>query len=658
MENTRDKPYIPDASFVSENDLQEVLDHLDAAVFCIQVINRDHFIYGGFNQVHQRLTGLVSQDLIGKRPEDIHILPPQVRLALKRNYQRCVDSENGIEYQEDIEVNGKKTYWLTRLTPVRDQNGQVKRIIGLSSQISDIIRKNQKLAEDQQSLTRELIKINKDLEASHETYRLATEATNQGVWDWNVTTNTVWYSETWKRQIGYRDDELENDFKTWQDHLHPDDYERCNKAVMDFLSNPVGKFKLEFRFRHKNGHYVHIHNEASPALNESGQVTRMIGTHADITDQFNRETEIKESEVRFRTLFHEIPDAAYIADTETGLITMVNRAGCEMIGRSEEEILGMHQSELHPAGQKKAYKQEFKQSIAHGLENKELELQHKNGQIIPAQVVSVPFEIDGKKLIVGLFRDISERRKTEAELKKSMQGLDEANQAKDRLISILAHDLKTPFNGILGLLEVLNVEYDSISENDRKKFINKLYLSAAKTYELLENLLNWSRIQQGKLKPIPMQVSLKDMIDECISYLEPTVQAKEIRINSLVSKTCIVIFDKNMLETVTRNLLTNAIKFTPRGGSVSLTSRLTEKGRCELTVEDSGVGIPPDKLQKILDLRHNVSTAGTENEKGTGLGLILCKEFVELNGGQLTISSEPNKGTRISITLKHKKNAG
>jgi len=224
------------------------------------------------------------------------------------------------------------------------------------------------------------------------------------------------------------------------------------------------------------------------------------------------------------------------------------------------------------------------------------------------------------------------------------------NATKDKFFSIIAHDLKNPFNSLLGFSELLKNDFESYNEEEVKRFIGIIHESSKHGFDLLENLLQWSRSQTGRIAFLPDRVNLRDILNGCVDLLKSTADKKEIRIYTDLQDDLEVFGDIEMLSTVFRNLISNAIKFTPRGGRIKIKSHLNTKS-ISVSVIDTGVGIPEDKIPDLFRIDKQVSTFGTGNEKGTGLGLILCKEFIDKHKGKIKVSSERKNGSEFKVIL-------
>ena len=258
-------------------------------------------------------------------------------------------------------------------------------------------------------------------------------------------------------------------------------------------------------------------------------------------------------------------------------------------------------------------------------------------------------------LIVYIFLSrVRNLKKQQALLEKTVamktSELNELNASKDKFFSIIAHDLKNPFNTIIGFSEMLKDEIPSGDLNKSGEYAGMIYDSATKTFRLLENLLEWANSQRGKISFNPVPLNLGEILKEDLKILNEMAVRKNIELNNHFDDDLTVIADKNMIKTILRNLISNAIKFTHKNGKVEVTAT-TDNRRVVISVSDSGIGMTKETIAKLFRIDSNLSTQGTENEKGTGLGLILCKEFVEKHGGKIWVESEPGKGSIFRVTL-------
>ena len=234
--------------------------------------------------------------------------------------------------------------------------------------------------------------------------------------------------------------------------------------------------------------------------------------------------------------------------------------------------------------------------------------------------------------------------------KESEEYLRELNATKDKFFSIISHDLRAPFQALLSISDFFVNDIDNMTKQEIIDFASDLNQSAESLYELLNNLLDWSRIQTGKMKYEPRNVHLKRAIDKVIRLLTANAHNKRISITTKITNDLIVYTDRNMLHSLVQNLISNAIKFTNEGGEVKVMTHI-KNNIVEIVVADNGVGMDENTVGKLFRIDTQVTSLGTKNEKGTGLGLILCKELVEKCGGKIWVESEPGKGTAFHFTL-------
>jgi signal transduction histidine kinase len=235
-------------------------------------------------------------------------------------------------------------------------------------------------------------------------------------------------------------------------------------------------------------------------------------------------------------------------------------------------------------------------------------------------------------------------------IEKSEQELRLLNAAKNKFFSIIAHDLKNPFHNVMGYSYLLSKDYDRFTEVERKKFAFDIYHSTNNIFRLLQNLLEWSRSQTGRLKFTPIEVDFKRVLENSLSVLNALAEQKNITIKFNYNENLKIYADPLMIETVLRNLINNAIKFTPDSGLIQITAREIED-HISVSINDSGVGISEEDVQNLFRIDSKVKRKGTNNEDGSGLGLIICKEFVDKNNGKLWVQSIPGKGSSFFFTV-------
>jgi signal transduction histidine kinase len=250
----------------------------------------------------------------------------------------------------------------------------------------------------------------------------------------------------------------------------------------------------------------------------------------------------------------------------------------------------------------------------------------------------------------SVLKENTGRKFYEQKLEAQNQELLKNNRVKDKFISILAHDLKSPFAGVTGIFDILIKKYDTYNEEKRKMLIFSLSDSIHGINALLTNLLEWSKIQRGHIIYSPSNINLSSIAEKVYRVFKLNIESKNIEFLNEIPKDHYVFADKNMLEAILRNIISNAVKFTPSSGKIRIYSEIHGK-YIRIYISDTGVGIDLETQSKLFKLDKHLTTLGTENEKGTGLGLVITKEFISLNGGKLEVDSTKGEGTTFIIIL-------
>lgn len=254
------------------------------------------------------------------------------------------------------------------------------------------------------------------------------------------------------------------------------------------------------------------------------------------------------------------------------------------------------------------------------------------------------------KINSNLIEEIKMRKEAEERLMKQIEHLKEMNLAKDKFFSIISHDLKSPFQGLLGFTEMITEDFDEMSDEQRKNMIKEIRNTSLHIYNLLINVLEWSRLQTHRIDFMPEKIFLRDEVEAVKNLLLINISGKNISVHNEVAIDCHVFADPNMLRSVLHNLLSNAVKFTRQDGYVKVRASLAGNFYV-VNVIDNGIGISSEDIGKIFSIGIQYSTRGTANEKGTGLGLTLCKEMIERHGGSIWVESTPGAGSSFRFTL-------
>lgn len=412
------------------------------------------------------------------------------------------------------------------------------------------------------------------------------------------------------------------------------------------LLNELNKVSKEFcrrgdwQHKKKNGEIIFVEIN-SHAIDYEGRPARLV-LAADITRRKMVEITLKESEAKFRELFDQAPLGYHELDLD-GKIIRVNQTEFEMLGYSRDEMLGKYAWEFiidQETSKKAVYaKIANKKSVEKNFERL---MFRKDGTTLPVLMEDLLlFDENGNCTgIRTAVQDITERQKTEIEIRRINKELTELNATKDKFFSIIGHDLRGPIGGFKALIEMMITNFDLTDTAMLTKTLKIIQSSASSTFELLENLLTWARSQRDEIEFNPENVSLNEITALSMKPLNGFAHGKQINIIDNLPQSQYVYADPNMLMTILRNLISNAIKFTHPGKNVYLSAIENDKN-CTISIKDEGIGIKSENLYKIFDSSENFTTSGTLREKGSGLGLLLCKEFVKKHGGEIWVVSDP-----------------
>lgn len=358
-----------------------------------------------------------------------------------------------------------------------------------------------------------------------------------------------------------------------------------------------------------------------------------------------KQIEVNKAKELYLKIFEDFPALIWRSRLDK-LCDYFNRTWLEFTGRTMEQEFGYGWAEgVHPEDFDRCveiYVNSFEKREAFLMEYR---MKNKHGEYCWIRDFGRPFyDLDNTFLgYIGSCYDITEIKNNELKLIH-------LNATKDKFFSIIAHDLRNPFSNILGFADLLNKNYAKYDAEKMERFTKQLYLTAKNTYNLLENLLEWSRTQSDKIPFEPHKINFSNVCLELVEGLKLSASAKNVTLDCALNENIEFYADINMIKTVLRNLVSNAIKYSYSNGLIQIVATKQETD-IVISVKDTGVGIDAYTLSKLFDLTQKYSTSGTADEKGTGLGLIICKEFVEKHGGEIWAESELGHGSSFNFTL-------
>jgi PAS domain S-box-containing protein len=442
--------------------------------------------------------------------------------------------------------------------------------------------------------------------------------------------------------------------------------ELLNKSITEFIQpDSIDIFKAKFKYktdkessvllqdqqlRRLDGGTINVEVSTNPIIFNDESATQIV--LRDITERKHVEEELRKSQLEVNTLLDSLPGLAFLKDKNHRYL-IANQKFCDAMGYTKEEIMGKNDFDLLPHHTAVKYITEDLEVLKSGNEIYIREEQTLvDGKLLTIGTRKVPVKDNSGRVIglIGLGVDISERKEAEEAYKKYTNELEELNAEKDKFFSIISHDLRSPFQGLLGLTNAIVEEYENLSAEELKLFVNNIYNSSKNLFNLIENLLQWSRIQRGKLEFNLTKIELYEAILYVLNLLSRNSANKDIHIINETVPDVFVYSDVNILHSTLQNLISNAIKFTGYGGEIKISAKIDDKF-VSVTVSDNGIGIHEDDLVKLFRIDTQHSTLGTAKESGTGLGLIICKELIEKQGGTIRVESKLGEGSSFMFTL-------
>ena len=416
----------------------------------------------------------------------------------------------------------------------------------------------------------------------------------------------------------------------------------------------------EFRNKAKDGTFYWVDATVVPFLDENKKPYQYLAIRSDITERKRAQEAIKNSEEKYRNITENIDDFLFTFERIGKVLKPL------FYTYSIEKITGYSQSDFLSESTyllKIVYPDDFPllkkklktilRNMIKSSEEMEFRILNKQGNIVWVRIkINVIRNADGKILkIYGLVSDISLRKKAEEELNQSTESLIKLNETRNKFISIISHDLRTPFTSILGFTDLL-INDNELTEEEKKQYVGFIQVSSQSMLALVNSLLDWTRLQTGRIKFEPQKLNARAIVINSINSLSGAAFQKNIKLESEVEKNVTIYADNNLVSQVFNNLISNAIKFTKPGGEIVISVAQSKKTHFyEFSVKDNGVGIKPENMQDLFRIDTKYSSEGTAGEKGTGLGLSLVNEIIEKHGGNIWIESEYGKGSDFKFLL-------
>lgn len=444
------------------------------------------------------------------------------------------------------------------------------------------------------------------------------------------------------------------------DYIDPSYHKLLFENTRKLLTGTNDGKLTEYIALRKDNSRFYIDINASILRDSNGEPESILYVQRDITERKIAEEALRQSNKKLEAIISASPDGIGMVSFD-GKIQLMSDKLTEMYGYSiedKDEIIGKSAFDFIDPSNHGKLKENIEKLLTGKKESKLTEylaIKKDNSRFYIDMNSTVLLNANGNpESILFVERDISQRKRNESIIQEQYNQLKELNSTKDKFFSIIAHDLRSPFQSLLSSSEILATEIENLPQEEIAEFSKGLNSKLKNLHDLLENLLQWSMMQRNMLEYKPVNIDLHDLVNKILEILNQSAEKKNISLVNNIEVATNVYADVDMLRSVIQNLITNAIKFSPVNGQIIISS-LEKDGSEVVSVQDYGIGIEPEKSSELFNFSTLYSTHGTAGEKGTGLGLSLCKEFIERNGGKIWVESEEGKGSTFSFTL-HKTN--
>ena len=486
------------------------------------------------------------------------------------------------------------------------------------------------------------------LSESEEKFRELADLLPQVIFETDIDGNFVFVNRQAFKIFGYPEDFEIIGINSLNFHI-PEERATARENIQQLYSGKLLKGN-EYRMLRKDG-------STFPGLVYSNPIIRankpsgIRGIIVDISERKITEKRLHESEQRYRLLVETANEGILVGQGQ--ILKFVNPMIVELSGYSRDELLSLpFLSFIHPDDWDLVLQNQANRLKGENADQRyKIRIKRKDSAIKWVEMGGVKIEWEGQPATMNFITDITDRKKAEEEIILQNEKLLRANVEKDKFFSIISHDIRSPFSGFLGLTQIMAEDLPSLTMQEIQEIAVSMRNSATNLFRLLENLLQWSLIQQGLIPFIPVRSSLFQIAEESNSSILEPARRKEIEIVNRIEENIIAIADHQLLQTIFRNLMSNAVKFTPKGGRIILSATFEGENIVQIAIQDNGIGISPDMVDKLFRLDVQTGRKGTEGEVSSGLGLVLCKEFVERHGGKLWVESTEGEGSIFYFTL-------
>lgn len=591
------------------------------------------------------------EELLGKNVTDL--VPEFMRNSIGENFKKWASGElktvEGVSLASDgrqipVEVRANRINFGGKpalLFHVRDITERKHAELELK-QAHDELEKRVK------ERTAELALANDALREGQERFEIIMQGTNEGIWDWNIRTNEVYFSRRWKTMLGYNYDEIENRFEEWLRLLHPEEREHALATVNEYLTGKAEKYELEHRLLHKDGTYRWILARGAALRDETGKPYRMAGSHVDLTQRRKAEEELRELHNFLDSIVENIPDMIFVKDAAELRFVRVNKAGEQLLGLKREQLFGKSDRDFFPEEEARFFIANDRAALDGKLQVdvSEEPIHTRSGmRILHTKKIPLYDKHGDAQYLLGISEDITERKRAEEKLAKTAEELRRSNLELEQFAYVASHDLQEPLRMVASYTQLLEKRYRDRLDDEAREFIRYAVNGAHRMQVLINDLLAYSRAGTREL-------ALKET--DCGQVLGAALENLKIAIAESGSEIVheplpTLLGDPGQLTQLFQNLVGNALKFCGEEKPRVHVAAKRGNSMWHFSVRDNGIGIEPQYCERIFQIFQRLHSH--EKYPGTGIGLALCKRIVERHGGSIWLESQPGSGTTFHFTI-------
>lgn len=594
------------------------------------------------NEAFCKTTGYSIDEILGQNPGQLLQGPNSNRATIKKFREALISRMpfncELINYKKDGSI-----YWVDiKCQPLFNEEGQIEGFFAIEEDITERKRTEAQLHESKLRL------------------EMAIEGTGAALWDWDISSNTVYYSSSWKKAIGYNEEEILLDLSEWTDRIHPEDKEKTLLNLNKYLAGEREIYEAEVRLRHKDGHYLYFLDRGQITLrDEMGRPTRMTGIAFNISELKETQQKLWESEARWN---------AALEGSEFGVWEWDLKKDSLYFSPKLKELYGYRPEELHPTTDfwiRTCHPDDLeptRSALDNHLGNKSLQFQsdrrvlHRDGTYRWFQSRGIVSERDpnGEPIrIVGSVVDITERKKLEEELIQAKNAAEANVKIKRRFLANISHEIRTPMHAIMGIAEQLTRS----SLNEKQEYYLQIINDSARALlGIINDVLDISKIEEGKLKIDKVDFGMREILYNVFNLFSDTAEQKNLRYKLNFDERLNRLFsgDPARVRQILLNVISNALKFTERG-TITISCRLLSRSDNQYNVlfecTDTGIGMSEDMKNKLFEDFSQEDESFERKYGGSGLGLAITNELVHLMHGSINVKSLKDEGTTISIVL-------